>query len=1300
MKQINGSNIISASNLSREVFTLANDGSLGLGVTDPRSVLVNMKQINGSNIISASNLSREVFTLANDGSLGLGVVDPRSVLVNMKQINGSNIISASNLSREVLTLANDGSLGLGVTDPRSVLINMKQINGSNIISASNLSREVLTLANDGSLGLGVTDPRSVLVNMKQINGSNIISASNLSREVFTLANDGSLGLGVVDPRSVLINMKQINGSNIISASNLSREVLTLANDGSLGLGVVDPRSVLVNMKQINGSNIISASNLSREVFTLANDGSLGLGVVDPRSVLINMKQINGSNIISASNISREVFTLANDGSLGLGVTDPRSVLVNMKQINGSNIISASNLSREVFTLTNDGILGIGVNNPNKQSKLDVNGNINIVDNNSSGYIYTINNRDIIKDTCNYVEKTSNIISKRITDLSADYIADGNNNRFIINDIYNRDLYVNGQLTASNLIIHGSVTTLNTDIYATEQLNVTNSGQGSAVTIKQIANNNNIFSASNLDTSVFNIKYDGKVGINTDKPRVFLEINAKDGIKIPSGTTLERPATADLVAGTIRYNTTTTQFEGYGPGNNWGSLGGVKDVNNDTYISAETEPGINNDELQFYTSNIRKMTIKKDGKIGINTYEPRVFLEINTKDGIKIPSGTTLERPATADLVAGTIRYNTTTTQFEGYGPGNNWGSLGGVKDVNNDTYISAETEPGSNNDELRFYTSNVQKMIIKKDGKIGINIENPRVFLEVNTKDGIKIPSGTTLERPATADLVAGTIRYNTTTTQFEGYGPGNNWGSLGGVKDVNNDTYISAETEPGINNDELQFYTSNIRKMIITKDGNVGIGSNILNPDYLLDVKGEVRVTSNLFVNSNISIGTYNTDALLNIYGNSANIKIQDPVNNVQGNTSIELITGPINKIQSNILTGWKMSNSNNFYIISSGSNNLIKDRLLINGTDGNIGVGTKPNHTLDVYGTLNASNYRINGKPFVLEFTQGMIVQTIHKTYRETKTKSDNTTGWIAIDNDINTGFIVSIKPSHASSKVLVNMSCHIGMDYAENSRWWGIQLYRKIGSTGNWTLVENANGSNSQGLEGSPCWISHNMGADSSLYSHSIINVSGSYEDLPNSTEIVYYTAYWKSKLNNTFGRLYLNRPATINSSYTSNYPLTSSSWTASEIWNNGISYTPTDATITIAHNNVGIGITPVQNTLFRLDVDGLIRSTNITHTSDYRTKKNIENIDNALDNINRLNPVSYLTLNQNNDDKKSYGFIAQELKEIFPYIVNEPVNNADLYSINYISIIPLLTKSIQELTMKIGIMQDEINALKSI
>ena len=519
-------------------------------------------------------------------------------------------------------------------------------------------------------------------------------------------------------------------------------------------------------------------------------------------------------------------------------------------------------------------------------------------------------------------------------------------------------------------------------------------------------------------------------------------------------------------------------------------------------------------------------------------------------------------------------------------------------------------------------------------------------------------------------------------------------------IKDYLSDGVLTDDNEDDVYKDVLVLQTSNnlnIKSYYLDLYSDLYVHGDLTASN--LFVNSNIFLNSNLFVNSKISIGTYNTESLLNVYGTAANIKIQDPSNTETSITSIELVNGVNNSFANNKYYGWKMFNNNNNYIISSGSNNLIKDRLTINGINGDIGVGTKPNHTLDVYGTLNASNYRINGKPFVLEFTQGMIIQTIHNTYRETKTKGNNTTSWVAIDDNINTGFIVKIKPSHVTSKVLVTMSCHIGMDYAENSRWWGIQLYRKIG-TGPWTLVENANGSNSASLEGTPCWISHNMGADNSQYSHSITNVSGSYEDLPNTIEPVYYTAYWKSKLNNTFGRLYINRPATIDSSYNSNYPLTSSSWTASEIWNNGISYTPTDATITIAHNKVGIGTVPTLISDIKLDVNGIVRATNITHASDYRLKKNIESITNVLDDVISLNPVSYLTLEQQLTDKKSYGFIAQELKEVFPNIVNEPKNNEDFYSINYTSIIPLLVKSIQELTTKIENMQEEINNLKII
>jgi hypothetical protein len=128
-----------------------------------------------------------------------------------------------------------------------------------------------------------------------------------------------------------------------------------------------------------------------------------------------------------------------------------------------------------------------------------------------------------------------------------------------------------------------------------------------------------------------------------------------------------------------------------------------------------------------------------------------------------------------------------------------------------------------------------------------------------------------------------------------------------------------------------------------------------------------------------------------------------------------------------------------------------------------------------------------------------------------------------------------------------------------------------------------------------------------------------------------------------------------------------------------------------------------MTPNISSGYKLEVNGDfkcrdIQCLSVTQTSDSRYKKNIEGIDSVLENINKLNPISYLTLDQNNTDKKSYGFIAQEIQELFPDIVNEPKDINELYGINYTSIIPLLTKSIQELTKKIEMQQQEINYLK--
>ena len=218
-----------------------------------------------------------------------------------------------------------------------------------------------------------------------------------------------------------------------------------------------------------------------------------------------------------------------------------------------------------------------------------------------------------------------------------------------------------------------------------------------------------------------------------------------------------------------------------------------------------------------------------GYVGIGTTNPASTFHVNSTDALIIPVGTTTNRPGQGGQITavnGMIRYNTQTSQFEGYGPGSAWGSLGGVKDVDGDTYILAESSAGADNDDLQFFTAGQERMIVNSSGHVGIDTTNPRSTFDISSTDGLIIPVGTNGERPNPA--YNGMIRYNTTTSQFEGYGPGSAWGSLGGVKDVDGDTYILAESSAGADNDDLQFFTAGQERMSINSVGDVSMNGDI----------------------------------------------------------------------------------------------------------------------------------------------------------------------------------------------------------------------------------------------------------------------------------------------------------------------------------------------------------------------------------------------------------------------------------------------------------------------------------------
>jgi len=206
----------------------------------------------------------------------------------------------------------------------------------------------------------------------------------------------------------------------------------------------------------------------------------------------------------------------------------------------------------------------------------------------------------------------------------------------------------------------------------------------------------------------------------------VDIDSTGSLRLPRGTTLERPGTPEL--GMLRYNTDTDVFEGYD--GNWITLNGIRDVDQDTYILAESTPGADDDTLTFFAAGqqvadvnstrfnvnklavddieiegntVRTVTLNTDlnllangtGKVIIenfgfnansitNTVAGAVttlaqtgtgYFKIEGTGGFVIPVGDLTNRHPTPET--GMMRFNTADDRVEIYDPSGQWVSVAG-----------------------------------------------------------------------------------------------------------------------------------------------------------------------------------------------------------------------------------------------------------------------------------------------------------------------------------------------------------------------------------------------------------------------------------------------------------------------------------------------------------------------------------------------------------------------------------------------------------------------------------------------
>jgi hypothetical protein len=98
---------------------------------------------------------------------------------------------------------------------------------------------------------------------------------------------------------------------------------------------------------------------------------------------------------------------------------------------------------------------------------------------------------------------------------------------------------------------------------------------------------------------------------------------------------------------------------------------------------------------------------------------------------------------------------------------------------------------------------------------------------------------------------------------------------------------------------------------------------------------------------------------------------------------------------------------------------------------------------------------------------------------------------------------------------------------------------------------------------------------------------------------------------------------------------------------------------------------------------IDIKNYIRADRFYTRSDIRLKSNICDLNNDdLDKLNKVVPKSYRFHNDNN---KHFGFIAQDIEKIFPYLVS--IDNDGMKSVNYLEMVPLLLHKINDLERKL-------------
>lgn len=394
---------------------------------------------------SANSISTTVYNSKQLLIENLRAVKP-SVIINHSSVTSVNMIEIKNESIPVFYITYNNKIGIGKTQPRSLL----DVNGTITGNIFKGSGELLTnVSLDDKSTTHLKEGENLYYTKQRVNDEiNVVTCDRIlqgTSNKFIINNEYRDNLtidGGLVADYLYLNGVKFTGSNYVPILHIDNMVDGTSNkmiinnlyDNDLKVnGTLEANNLLIH----NNISLINNSIYSSECLDIMN-------YTDSPS--INILQIGTGDIFKIQNDYNNLFVMKNNGFLG-NVDDP------LYDIDISGTIQSSYFKGNGQFLSN---VNIGDNNTNELKE----GTCNLYFTKERVYeILFSSNYYSSNPFTPYMDKVYdntlyeiNKLEKAIYGIDLDHVVQGSNNKYIVNNIYNDSLLIDGTLTVRQIKI--------------------------------------------------------------------------------------------------------------------------------------------------------------------------------------------------------------------------------------------------------------------------------------------------------------------------------------------------------------------------------------------------------------------------------------------------------------------------------------------------------------------------------------------------------------------------------------------------------------------------------------------------------------------------------------------------------------------------------------------------------------------------------------------------------------------------------------------------------------------------------